>query len=96
VPPLDGSGRDHLGGRVADGDLLGQLVAEPVAQPAAATLAAVVVGQHPPRDAVQPEPGLVARRNLGAPAPGDKERLGDHVGSVLGGRGSAQRVARSA
>ena len=49
----------------------------------APTFAPLIVGQHAPRRAVEPEPRRIARRNLVEPAPSDQERLGNNVGGVF-------------
>ena len=54
--------------------------------------AAVVVGQHASGHAVEPQAGLVTVGQVGGAAPRDQERLGDHVGGVLGAFHPAQGV----
>ena len=78
---LDGQPLTYLGRRVAG--RRGEPLPQPLAEPFPADATAMVVGEHPPGHAVEPEPHLIARRHLGASAPGDQERLGDHVGRVL-------------
>lgn len=42
----------------------------------------MVVGEHPPGDPVEPQPGLVAGRHLMTTTPGDEKGLGNDVGRI--------------
>ena len=70
-----------------------ELPAQPVAERGAPVVAAPVVGEHPPGDAVQPRPGLGAARHVREPSPRDQERVRGDVGGVLRAVGAAQREA---
>jgi hypothetical protein len=54
-----------------------------VLQRAATALAAAVVGDHPARGGVQPEQAAIALRHVVETPPGDRERLGHDVESVV-------------
>src|SRR2546423_11039870 len=59
-----------------------RLFAEPARQPEAAPLGSALVREHAPRDPVQPQPRLLAVRNVAEPAPGRRERLCDDIRRV--------------
>ncbi len=82
--------RSRTSGAGAD---LSELLGERRMQRCAAALAAMLVGQHPPGHAVEPEARLVAVRDVAESSPGDEERIGNGVRRVFRGRGAAQRVA---
>ncbi len=65
---------------------------EPVRQCQPAALATPVICQDAPGSAVQPEPGLIARRYLVKAPPGSQECLGQDVGRIVGIVGAAQGV----
>jgi hypothetical protein len=97
-------GRGQAGEGLGDLRLLGvfgeravgnaQIGTQPAGERRTAALAPVVVGQHPPGHAVQPQPGFGVARDVVQPSPGGQERLGDDVGRVVGTAGAPQHVAQ--
>lgn len=65
---------------------------EPVGECQPAPLATAVIRQNAPGGAIQPEPGLIARRDLVQPPPGSQERLGQDVGCIVSVICAAQGV----
>ena len=81
--------------------VLGRLVTvhqvgpQTVGQRGPAALTAMVVGQHPPGHAVQPQPGCRIRRQILQPPPGGQEGIRDDVGGIVGILSAAQHVAQN-
>jgi hypothetical protein len=74
------------------GELGGELSAQPLRQSLAAALRATLIGQRPPRNAVQPQASLVPGWDVCQPPPGDQERVGNHVRRVRGVNAAPHRV----
>ena len=75
------------------GTTVGSSVPQPATEGRAPQVAAPLVREHVPRDAVQPQPGGLTLGHVRAPAPRDQETLGHHVRGVGGRAHAAQRVA---
>src|SRR5882757_8246385 len=79
----------HIVGRIRDDRA--QLLAEPLTEPFAALAAAMVVGEHPARHAVEPQPGGAVGRHIADAPPRD-----EHVSATTSEASSGDPTLRSA